>query len=79
MLITAQVPLLFAIVSVMFWRALAAHRRIAPFGLALMLFALSFIRLGNSIFRYIIPRSVTIWQAAAPKASQAFMPVGVGG
>lgn len=77
-LITAQVPLLVAIVSVLFWRALAAHRRIAPFGLALVLFALSFIGLGISMFPYIIPRSVTIWQAAAPEASQAFMLVGAG-
>ncbi|OQW43940.1 MAG: ubiquinol oxidase subunit II [Proteobacteria bacterium SG_bin6] len=77
-LITAQVPLLVAIVSVLFWRALAVHRRIAPFALALTLFALSFIGLGISMFPYIIPRSVTIWQAAAPEASQAFMLVGAG-
>ncbi|MBX9796719.1 cytochrome d ubiquinol oxidase subunit II [Sphingomonas sp.] len=77
-LITAQVPLLITIVAVIFWRALMRRRRLAPLFLAVGLFALSFVGLGISMFPYVIPRSVTIWDAAAPAASQAFMLVGAG-
>jgi len=75
LLLTAPVPLLVAIVAIAFWRSLAA-REYAPFLLALALFALSFVGLGISMFPYVIPNAVTIWQAAAPEKSQVFMLVG---
>ena len=40
------------------------------------LFALGFAGLGISLFPYIVPDSVTIWDAAAPERSQVFMLVG---
>ena len=49
----------------------------APFFIALGLFFLSFVGLGISIFPYVIPGAVTIWEAAAPERSQIFMLVGV--
>jgi cytochrome d ubiquinol oxidase subunit II len=75
-LLTAQVPLLVTIFAVLFWRALARRREVMPFLLALGLFLLSFAGLGISIFPYVVPTAVTIWQAAAPAESQAFMAVG---
>jgi cytochrome d ubiquinol oxidase subunit II len=75
-LLTAQVPLLVTIFAVLFWRALAKRREVAPFLLALGLFLLSFMGLGISMYPYIVPTAVTIWQAAAPASSQAFMGVG---
>ena len=36
-----------------------------------------FVGLGVSIYHYIVPRAVTIWQAAAPAQSQVFMLIGV--
>jgi cytochrome d ubiquinol oxidase subunit II len=47
-----------------------------PFLLSLALFALCFGGLGVSMYPYIVPREVTIWEAAAPRASQIFMLVG---
>lgn len=44
--------------------------------MALALFLLGFIGLGISIYPYVVPRAVTIWEAAAPPESQAFMLVG---
>ncbi len=41
------------------------------------LFALSYAGLGISMYPYIVPQSITIWQAAAPENSQIFMLVGV--
>ena len=47
-----------------------------PFLITLGLFGLSYIGLGISMFPYVVPRSITIWDAAAPAASQWFMLIG---
>ena len=38
---------------------------------------LGMIGLGISMWPYVVPDSVTIWQAAAPERSQVFMLIGV--
>ena len=47
-----------------------------PFLAALGLFVLSYIGLGISFYPYIVPPSVTIWEAAAPDSSLRFLLVG---
>ena len=47
-----------------------------PFLAALAMFVLSFVGLGISFYPYIVPTSLTIWQAAAPAASLGFLLVG---
>ncbi len=42
-----------------------------------ILTALSYAGLGISMYPYIVPQSITIWQAASPQNSQIFMLVGV--
>ena len=75
-LLTAQVPLLVAIVAAaLFWSLRRGAERL-PFLLALALFLLGFVGLGISIYPYVVPRAVTIWDAAAPPQSQLFMLVG---
>jgi len=76
-LATAQVPLLTAIIAVLFLRALRRGGERAPFLLALALFALCFAGLGISLYPYIVPQSISIWDAAAPESSQIFMLIGV--
>ncbi|HEX8303033.1 cytochrome d ubiquinol oxidase subunit II [Sphingomonas sp.] len=75
-LLTAQVPVLVALLSFAFWRALARKAEILPFILALAVFLLSFAGLGISIFPHIVPGAVTILEAAAPADSQGFMLIG---
>ena len=75
-LLTAQVPLLTAIIGYAFLRALRKRRELAPFLLTLSLFALTFVGLCISMFPYVVPRALTIWDAAAPDASLGFMLVG---
>jgi len=75
-LATAQVPLATLIVSFMYYRSLARRRDAQPFFWALGLFGLCLVGLGISIWPDVIPARVTIWQAAAPYRSQAFMLVG---
>ncbi|WP_342725779.1 cytochrome d ubiquinol oxidase subunit II [Bradyrhizobium sp. B097] len=75
-LLTAQVPLLVAIcAATLFWSLKRNFERL-PFAMALALFLLGFLGLGISIYPYIVPRAVTIWDAAAPPSSQSFMLVG---
>ncbi len=76
-LLTAPVPIAVAIVTLLLLRSLAARQDAPPFFLALGLFALGYAGLGISMWPYIVPRSITIWDAAAPANSQIFMLVGV--
>lgn len=73
----APVPVLTGAVAIALLRALAQRREWMPFLLALGLFVLGAIGLGASMWPYVVPQSVTIWQAAAPERSQVFMLVGV--
>ncbi len=75
-LLTAQVPLLVCIAAAVYFRSLRRGAERLPFLMALALFLLGFIGLGISIYPYLVPRSVTLWQAAAPPQSQLFMLVG---
>lgn len=64
-------------IAALMFRSLTIHRHeYRPFVLALMLFAICFVGLGVSMFPYIIPTEITIWEAAAPAISQKFMLVG---
>jgi cytochrome d ubiquinol oxidase subunit II len=76
-ILTAPVPIAVAGVTVLLLRSLAAKQDHRPFFLALALFALSYAGLGISMWPYIVPQSITIWQAASPENSQIFMLFGV--
>ena len=75
--LTAPVPLAVLAVSVFLLKSLADRQDNRPFILTRLLFVLSYAGLGISMYPYIVPQSVTIWQAAAPERSQMFMLVGV--
>lgn len=77
-LFAANVPLLTAIIAFLLFRGLAKGWEAAPFWLSLALFFLGMAGLGVSMFPYIVPDQVTIWDAAAPESSQIFMLIGVG-
>ena len=78
-ILTAPVPLAVIGVTVLLMKNLAQKHDGWPFFLALALFFLSYAGLGISMYPYIVPQSITIWQAAAPQNSQIFMLVGVAG
>ncbi|HEU0082498.1 MAG TPA: cytochrome d ubiquinol oxidase subunit II, partial [Bradyrhizobium sp.] len=75
--LTAPVPVAVAAVTLLLLRSLGARQDYRPFFLTLALFALSFAGLGISIYPWIVPQSIDIWQAAAPENSQILMLVGV--
>lgn len=72
------VPALVLTCAFLLWRGLATDRHVLPFLSALGLFALCFFGIGISFYPYIVPGSLTIAEAAAPKASLAFLLVGAG-
>jgi cytochrome d ubiquinol oxidase subunit II len=74
--VSLPMPLLVAAAAALGWRSLARSRDWAPFLWSLVLFGLTLIGLGISIWPDVIPGRVTIWDAAAPHSSQLFMLVG---
>jgi cytochrome d ubiquinol oxidase subunit II len=73
----APVPLVTAIIAVSMLRAITRDPNSKPFWLALALFFLGMSGLGVTIWPYVVPPGLTIWDAAAPERSQIFMLVGV--
>jgi cytochrome bd ubiquinol oxidase subunit II len=76
LLVALPMPLLVAATALALWRSLDGSRDWLPFVLSLLLFLLSMIGLGISIWPDVIPGRVTIWEAAAPEQSQLFMLIG---
>jgi cytochrome d ubiquinol oxidase subunit II len=75
-LFTAPVPLLVALCLLALFRGLAKRWEIVPFLASQGLFLLSFIGIGISFYPYIVPPTLSIWDAAAPAASQRFLLIG---
>jgi len=73
MVMLSPVPLITAASVVALWMALQRRQRYLPFLLATALFILCYTGLAVSLFPFIIPPGITIWQAAAAPDSQLFM------
>ena len=76
MLYTAPVPLLVLGCAWLLYSGIRDRRELQPFLASLGLFVLCYIGLGISFYPYIVPFSVTIWQAAAPENSLKFLLAG---
>ena len=76
-LFAAQVPLLTAIIAFLLFRSLVKRQQVRPFFYALAIFLLGMAGLGISMWPYVVPNTITIWDAAAPESSQIFMLIGV--
>jgi len=72
----SPVPILTALTAFATWWWLDKGRNMAPFFGAIALFLLGYLGLVISVFPYLVPPSLTIWQAAAAPASQSFMLAG---
>jgi cytochrome bd ubiquinol oxidase subunit II len=72
----SPVPLLTAFAAWRLYRALQDNATYQPFFLAIGLFLLGYLGLGVSLFPYIVPPKLTIWQTANTVNSQLFALVG---
>lgn len=70
------VPLLVIALFYGIQKALHSHQDVKPFVYSLLLFVIGYAGIGISFYPYIIPGSVTIWEAAAPDESLEFLLVG---
>ncbi len=76
LVLTGPVPILVALLAWRFWRGLQRREQASPFLCVEAWIVLSYAGLGVSFWPLIVPPSITIWQAAAPPASQLFLLVG---
>jgi cytochrome bd ubiquinol oxidase subunit II len=72
----APVPTITAGIAWWLWASLKRGRDTAPFVAAMGLFAMCYVGLAISVFPYIAPPSITLWDAAAAPQSQAFLLIG---
>lgn len=75
-LYVAPVPLLTLAAAARLVLAVHDRREVEPFLATLVLFILCYIGLGISLYPHIVPPSITIWDAASPDKSLAFLLVG---
>jgi len=73
----APVPILAAIISLSMIQAIRKDRNSKPFWLSIALFFFGMAGLGFTMWPYVVPPGLTIWDAAAPERSQIFMLIGV--
>ncbi len=69
----APVPVVTVIAAAFLWQLLEKQAEVWPFRLAVVLFILAYAGLAISMWPYIVPRHLTIWQAAADPTSQRFI------
>jgi cytochrome bd ubiquinol oxidase subunit II len=70
------VPVITAGTAFALWRWLDQGRDIPPFIAAIAMFLFGYAGIVISVFPYLVPPSLTIWDTAAAPASQRFMLVG---
>ncbi len=75
-LLTSPVPALVALLAFFFRLGIKREHHGTPLLCALGIFVLCFAGLGVSFYPLMVPPDITIWQAAAPRASQLFVLVG---
>lgn len=75
-LYAAPVPILTGLAAWRLLTSLRVRRDHEPFLATLALFFLCYIGLGISFYPHIVPPSITIWDAAAPRVSLSFLLVG---
>ena len=76
-LLLSPIPLLTMCFMAMLWRDLITGARdVRPFVLTLGIFICGFVGLGVSIWPWIVPWQISMWDAAAAPESQSFLLIG---
>jgi cytochrome bd ubiquinol oxidase subunit II len=77
LLLLSPVPILTGLAALWLLRALYKRYEVLPFVLSMGLFLLCYLGLGISLWPYVIPPDISLWDAASPPESQGFLLVGV--
>ncbi len=70
------VPLITGLVAFAAWRGIERRRDVVPFAGSVALFLLCYLGLAISTFPYLVPPTMTVWDAAAVPDSQIFTLIG---
>lgn len=71
------VPLVTAALAYLAWRGLRRREELTPFLASIGLFLLCYLGLAISTFPYLVPPTISFWDAAAAPESQIFSLIGV--
>ena len=72
----APIPTATALLIACVWRALHKRSEIIPFAGAAGIFVLAYLGIAISLWPYVVPYHLTLWQAASSPSTQAFLLVG---
>jgi cytochrome d ubiquinol oxidase subunit II len=72
----APLPILTALLVVVCWRGIRRRHPTSAFYSAVSVFVLAFVGLAISSYPYLVPWSMTLWDAAAAPESQKFILIG---
>jgi cytochrome d ubiquinol oxidase subunit II len=73
----APIPILTLVLAVTCWRGISGKHPTLAFSGAVGLFVVAFLGLAISTMPYLVPPTITLWQAAAAPASQGFILAGM--
>jgi cytochrome d ubiquinol oxidase subunit II len=76
MLYFMPVPVITAALALWLWRALRRGAEVVPFIAAMGLFLLCYLGLAISLFPYVVPHTLTLWDTATAPEGQAFLLIG---
>lgn len=73
----SPLPLLTMIALYKIWKNLGTTHQYKPFLYSIVVFLCAYIGIGVSVYPYLIPHQVTLWEAAAPDSTLLFILIGV--
>lgn len=73
----SPLPVFAAMAIYQVWRNLTGTSQYKPFIYSIVVFLCAYVGIGISVYPYLIPHQVTLWEAAAPDSTLKFILVGV--
>lgn len=73
----STLPLITTVAIYQVWKNLNAASEYRPFIYSIVIFLCAYLGIGISVYPYLIPHEVTLWEAAAPDSTLKFILVGV--
>lgn len=73
----SPLPLGALIAVFLTWKNLTVQHEVKPFIYSIVIFLCSYVGIGISVYPYLIPHQVTIWEGAAPNTTLKFILIGV--
>ncbi|WP_028387632.1 cytochrome d ubiquinol oxidase subunit II [Legionella fairfieldensis] len=77
-LLLSPLPIITAVMIFLTWRSLTEGHEYKPFIFSIVIFLCSYLGIAISVYPYLIPHQVTLWEAVAPDTTLIFILVGVG-